>query len=133
MVKDIRKQGLKALKYLQDIDKDDVLEAIGLDSAAAHGPARSDDRNLRAGVPGRRRIVSRSLQERRGLPQRARDRMRRKADELGVNQDVMSRSQIRSRSPGAAATQAPCLSEIIRQFAAPGAAQTGLGPASLRR
>jgi hypothetical protein len=31
MVKDIRKQGLKALKYLQDIDKDDVLEAIGLE------------------------------------------------------------------------------------------------------
>jgi hypothetical protein len=28
--KDIRKQGMKALKYLQDIDRDDVLEAIGL-------------------------------------------------------------------------------------------------------
>lgn len=31
MVKDIRKQGLKALKYLQDIEKDDILEAIGLE------------------------------------------------------------------------------------------------------
>jgi len=31
MVKDIRKSGLKALKYLQDIDKDDVLEALGLE------------------------------------------------------------------------------------------------------
>ena len=30
-VKDIRKQGLKALKYLQDIEKDDVLEALGLE------------------------------------------------------------------------------------------------------
>jgi hypothetical protein len=30
MVKDMKKQGLKALKYLQDIDRDDVLEAIGL-------------------------------------------------------------------------------------------------------
>jgi hypothetical protein len=31
MVNDIRKKGLKALKYLQDIDKDDVLEALGLE------------------------------------------------------------------------------------------------------
>ena len=28
--KDMKKQGLKALKYLQDIDRDDVLEAVGL-------------------------------------------------------------------------------------------------------
>ena len=35
MVKDIRKQGLKALKYLQDIDKDDVLEAIGLEERSS--------------------------------------------------------------------------------------------------
>jgi hypothetical protein len=31
MVNDIRKKGFKALKYLQDIDKDDVLEALGLE------------------------------------------------------------------------------------------------------
>jgi hypothetical protein len=31
MVNDIRKKGYKALKYLQDIDKDDVLEALGLE------------------------------------------------------------------------------------------------------
>ena len=31
MMKDIRKQGIKALKYLQDIDKDDVLDALGLE------------------------------------------------------------------------------------------------------
>jgi hypothetical protein len=30
MYKDIRKSGMKALKYLQDIDRDDVLEAVGL-------------------------------------------------------------------------------------------------------
>ena len=35
MVKDIRRQGLKALKYLQDIDKDDVLEAIGLEERSS--------------------------------------------------------------------------------------------------
>jgi hypothetical protein len=31
MVGDMRKKGLKALKYLRDIDKDDILEAIGLE------------------------------------------------------------------------------------------------------
>lgn len=30
MVRDIKKSGLKAIKYLQDIDRDDMLEAIGL-------------------------------------------------------------------------------------------------------
>src|SRR5437870_11668946 len=35
MVKDIRRQGLKALKYLQDIDKDDVLEALGLEERSS--------------------------------------------------------------------------------------------------
>ena len=35
MVKDIRKQGYKALKYLQDIDKDDVLEALGLEERSS--------------------------------------------------------------------------------------------------
>lgn len=28
---DVKKSGLKALKYLQDIDRDDILEAIGLE------------------------------------------------------------------------------------------------------
>jgi len=31
MMKDIKRQSLKALKYLQDLDKDDVLEALGLE------------------------------------------------------------------------------------------------------
>src|SRR3982750_4030487 len=35
MVRDIQKQGLKALKYLQDIDKDDVLEALGLEQRSS--------------------------------------------------------------------------------------------------
>ena len=35
MVNDIRKKGLKALKYLQDIDKDDVLEALGLEERSS--------------------------------------------------------------------------------------------------
>ncbi len=40
MVRDIKKSGLKALKYLQDIDRDDVLEAVGLqDRSSAWGTA----------------------------------------------------------------------------------------------
>src|SRR5207245_9703480 len=35
MVNDIRRKGLKALKYLQDIDKDDVLEALGLEERSS--------------------------------------------------------------------------------------------------
>ena len=34
-VKDIQKQGFKALKYLQDIEKDDVLEALGLEERSS--------------------------------------------------------------------------------------------------
>ncbi|HXN56272.1 MAG TPA: YtxH domain-containing protein [Myxococcales bacterium] len=35
----IKKQGLKALKYLQDIDRDDVLEAVGLQERNPWGTA----------------------------------------------------------------------------------------------
>ncbi len=35
MVNDIKKQGLKALKYLQDLEKDDVLEALGLEERSS--------------------------------------------------------------------------------------------------
>lgn len=35
----IKKQGLKALKYLQDIDRDDVLDAVGLQERNPWGTA----------------------------------------------------------------------------------------------
>ncbi len=37
--KDMKKQGIKALKYLQDIDRDDVLEAVGLQERSPWGTA----------------------------------------------------------------------------------------------
>lgn len=33
--RDLKKQGLKALKYLQDLDKDDVLDAVGLEEKSS--------------------------------------------------------------------------------------------------
>ena len=37
--KDMKKQGIKALKYLQDIDRDDVLGAVGLQDRSPWGSA----------------------------------------------------------------------------------------------
>ncbi|TMA75710.1 MAG: YtxH domain-containing protein [Deltaproteobacteria bacterium] len=96
MVKDIRKQGLKALKYLQDIDKDDVLEAIGLEErssawASALGTIGIFLLGCLVGAGIGLAFAPKSGEEFRN---ELGDRMRRKADELGVNQDVMSRSQM---------------------------------------
>jgi hypothetical protein len=35
----VKKQGLKALKYLKDIDRDDLLEAVGLQERSGWGTA----------------------------------------------------------------------------------------------
>jgi len=96
MVKDIRKQGLKALKYLQDIDKDDVLEAIGLEErssawATALGTIGIFALGCLVGAGIGLAFAPKSGEEFRS---ELGDRVRRKADELGVNQDVMSRSQM---------------------------------------
>jgi hypothetical protein len=96
MVKDIRKQGLKALKYLQDIDKDDVLEAIGLEErssawASALGTIGIFALGCLVGAGIGLAFAPKSGEDFRS---ELGDRMRRKADELGVNQDVMSRSQM---------------------------------------
>jgi len=96
MVNDIRKRGLKALKYLQDIDKDDVLEALGLEE-------RSSSWSTALGTIGIFALgclvgagIGLAFAPKSGEEFRSElgDRVRRKADELGVNQDVMSRSQM---------------------------------------
>jgi hypothetical protein len=96
MVKDIRKQGLKALKYLQDIDRDDVLQAIGLEERSSAWASTLGTIGIFAlgclvGAGIGLAFAPKSGEEFRS---ELGDRMRRKADELGVNQDVMNRSQM---------------------------------------
>ena len=96
MVKDIRRQGLKALKYLQDIDRDDVLEAIGLQErrsawAATFGSIGIFALGCLVGAGIGLAFAPKSGEEFRS---ELGDRMRRKADQLGVNQDMMNRSQM---------------------------------------
>jgi hypothetical protein len=96
VVKDLRNQGLKALKYLQDIDKDDVLEALGLEErssgwATALGTVGIFALGCLVGAGIGLAFAPKSGEEFRS---ELGERMRRKADELGVNQDVMSRSQM---------------------------------------
>lgn len=97
MVKDIRKQGLKALKYLQDIDKDDVLEALGLEE-------RSSAWGTTLGTIGIFALgclvgagIGLAFAPKSGEEFRSElgDRMRRKADEMGVGeQQFQGRSQM---------------------------------------
>jgi hypothetical protein len=96
VVKDLRNQGLKALKYLQDIDKDDVLEALGLEErssgwATALGTVGIFALGCLVGAGIGLAFAPKSGEEFRS---ELGERMRRKADELGENQDVMSRSQM---------------------------------------
>jgi hypothetical protein len=95
-VKDLRKNGLKALKYLQDIDKDDVLEAIGLEERSSAWATALSTIGIFAlgclvGAGIGLAFAPKSGEEFRS---ELGDRMRRKADELGMNQDVMGRSQM---------------------------------------
>ena len=96
MMKDIRKQGLKALKYLQDIDKDDVLEAIGLEErsnpwASALGTLGIFALGCLVGAGIGLAFAPKSGEEFRN---ELGDRVRRKADQLGVSPDAMNRSQM---------------------------------------
>src|SRR3981189_3070567 len=96
MVKDIRKQGLKALKYLQDIDKDDVLEAIGLEQRSSAWTTALGTIGIFAlgCLVGAGIGLASAPTSGGGCGSELGERMRRKADELGVNQDVMNRSQM---------------------------------------
>ena len=95
-VKDIRKRGLKALKYLQDIDKDDILEAIGLEERSSAWATTLGTLGIFAlgclvGAGIGLAFAPKSGEEFRN---ELGDRMRRKADELGVNQETLNRSQM---------------------------------------
>jgi len=86
MVKDIRKQGFKALKYLQDIDKDDILEAIGLEErsnpwVSALGTFGIFALGCLVGCGIGLAFAPKSGEEFRS---ELGDRVRRKADELGT-------------------------------------------------
>jgi len=96
MVKDIRKQGLKALKYLQDIDKDDVLEAIGLEE-------RSSAWSTALGTFGIFALgclvgagIGLAFAPKSGEEFRTElgEKVRRKADEMGVTEQFQGRSQM---------------------------------------
>src|SRR5258706_14030730 len=96
MVKNIQKRGLKAWKYLNDIDKDDVLEAFGLEERSSSWSTALGTIGIFAlgclvGAGIGLAFAPKSGEEFRN---ELGDRMRRKADELGVNQDVMNRSQM---------------------------------------
>ena len=96
MIKDSRKQGLKALKYLQDIDKDDVLEAIGLEE-------RSSPWSTALGTLGIFALgclvgagIGLAFAPKSGEEFRTElgERVRRKADEMGVSDQFQGRSQM---------------------------------------
>ena len=96
MVKDIRKQGYKALKYLQDIDKDDVLEALGLEERSspwttAFGTIGIFALGCLVGAGIGLAFAPKSGEEFRN---ELGDRMRRKADEMGVGEQFQGRSQM---------------------------------------
>jgi len=125
MVKDIRKQGLKALKVLQDIDKDDVLEAIGLEQrSSAWASALGTIGSSLWGAWSAPGSVSPSLQERRGLPQRARGpdapQGRRAGREPGRDEPVADAGHL-GRPPQ------------TLQLRAPARLRPGWGPRSFRR
>lgn len=95
-VKDIRKRGLKALKYLQDIDKDDILEAMGLEERSSAWATTLGTLGIFAlgclvGAGIGLAFAPKSGEEFRN---ELGERMRRKADDLGVNPDTLSRSQM---------------------------------------
>jgi len=96
MVKDIRKQGLKALKYLQDIDKDDVLETLGLEErssawATAFGTIGIFALGCLVGAGIGLAFAPKSGEEFRS---ELGERMRKKADEMGVGEQFQGRSQM---------------------------------------
>jgi hypothetical protein len=88
ITKDIRKQGMKALKYLQDIDRDDVLGAIGLEErsspwATAFGTIGIFALGCLVGAGLGLAFAPKSGADFRG---ELSDKMRKKADQLGVDQ-----------------------------------------------
>jgi hypothetical protein len=96
MINDIRKRGLKALKYLQDIDRDDVLEAVGLEErsnpwATALGTLGIFALGCLVGAGIGLAFAPKSGEEFRT---ELSDRMRKKADAMGVSEQFQSRAQM---------------------------------------
>ncbi len=96
MVDDIRKRGLKALKYLQDFDKDTVLEAMGLQERpspwmTALGTVGIFALGCLVGAGIGLAFAPKSGEEFRT---ELGERMRRKADEMGASEQYERRSQI---------------------------------------
>src|SRR3954468_16944529 len=96
MVNDIRKRGLKALKYLQDIDKDDVLDALGLEEqssawSTALGTIGIFALGCLVGAGIGLAFAPKSGEEFRT---ELGERMRKKADEMGVGEQFGARSQM---------------------------------------
>ena len=96
MVKDIRKQGYKALKYLQDIDKDDVLEALGLEQrSSAWGTTLGTIGIFALGcIVGAGIGLAFAPKSGEEFRNELGDRMRKKADEMGVSDQFQGRSQM---------------------------------------
>lgn len=97
MMKDIKKQGLKAWKYLNDIDRDDVLDYLGLEERSspwvtALGTIGIFALGCLVGAGIGLAFAPKSGEEFRN---ELGERMKRKADELGsVAQDYNGRPQM---------------------------------------
>ncbi len=92
---DLKKKGLKALKYLQDIDRDDILEAIGLEErsspwATAFGTLGIFALGCLVGAGIGLAFAPKSGEEFRN---ELGERMKRKADEMSMGSEY-NRSQM---------------------------------------
>jgi len=93
---DIKKSGLKALKYLQDIDRDDVLESLGLQQrrgavASTLGTLGIFVLGCLVGAGIGLAFAPKSGDE---LRNELGDKVRRKAQELQQQNEFSSRSQM---------------------------------------
>ena len=94
--KDIRKQGLKAWKYLNDIDKDDVLEALGLEErSSAWGSAFGTLGIFALGcLVGAGIGLAFAPKPGSELRNELGERVRRKADDMNIGSSDFNRSQM---------------------------------------
>jgi len=92
----VKKSGLKALKYLQDIDRDDVLDLIGLQERRSAWTTTFGSIGIFAlgclvGAGIGLAFAPKSGEEFRT---ELGERMRKKADEMGVTEQFQGRSQM---------------------------------------
>jgi hypothetical protein len=97
MIKDVRKQGLKAWKYLNDIDKDDVLEALGLEQRTSPWLSALGTLGIFAlgALVGAGIGMTFAPKSGEDFRNELGEKMRRKAEELNVGEEYVSkRSQM---------------------------------------